>query len=107
MTNQNHTPTPWAFGVYDATEYFKSIKQHSCVCDPVTLALIATCGKAEDKNSQADAEFICRAVNSHEELVKELGAIADALKAGDTVHIESGSVWAKRIADVLAKAEGK
>jgi hypothetical protein len=41
------------------------------------------------------------------DLLEELGAIADALAAGDTVHIEPGSVQAERVRKIVAKADGK
>lgn len=55
------TPGPWSVGVYDATEKFRSIEQHSCVCDPETMALIAVTGPADDRQSQIDADLIAAA----------------------------------------------
>lgn len=70
-----HTPGPWNVGVYEITETFKSIPQHSCVCDPVTLGLIAVCGPAEDQQSQVDADLIAAA--------PELLEALKGLKRGD------------------------
>jgi hypothetical protein len=43
------------------------------------------------------------------DLLNELGAIADALAAGETVYIEPGSVQSERVRKTVtvAKAEGK
>ena len=56
-----HTPGPWTVGVYDATENFRSITHHACVCDPDTMALIAVTGPATDEQSQHDANLIAAA----------------------------------------------
>lgn len=56
-----HTPGPWSVGVYEATEGFRQIRQHACVCDPETLALIAVLGRAEDRQSQIDADLVAAA----------------------------------------------
>ncbi len=66
-----HTPTPWVFGVYTATPAFDAIVDHVSVCKP-DMSLIATCGPAGDENSEADAEFICRAVNGYTASIEAL-----------------------------------
>lgn len=109
-----HTPTPWTFGVYEASEDFKAISQHSCICDPQTKALIATCGKANDLQSQTDAAFIVRAVNAHEkdqeikrELVQMLNVFIDCID-GDIMATQFfDSTFVKKAKQAIAKAEGK
>jgi hypothetical protein len=61
-----HTPGPWAVGQYTATESFKSIDNHTCVCVPDTMLLIATCGPADDLKSQRDADVIAAAPDYYE-----------------------------------------
>lgn len=56
-----HTPGPWIFGVYETTEPFRKIERHACVCDPITMMVIATTGSADDEQSQMDAELIAAA----------------------------------------------
>jgi hypothetical protein len=58
---RTHTPGPWAVGQYTPTPHFLAITNHSCVCDPTTMALIATCGRAGDRQSQIDADLIAAA----------------------------------------------
>ena len=51
----------WIVGVYDATANFLSIKEHTCVCVAENRMLVATCGPANDDQSQADAHLIAAA----------------------------------------------
>jgi hypothetical protein len=44
------------FGVYETTETFRSIQQHSCVCF-LDGTLVAVTGPAEDRDSQKYAEL--------------------------------------------------
>jgi len=78
-----HTPTPWAYGVYEITDNMRKRleRPQSCVCLPDTAdsprMVIALCGDAMDENSRADSEFIARAVNSHEELLEAAKAVME------------------------------
>lgn len=54
----SHTPGTWTVGVYEATEGFRRIRQHACVCDSETMDLIAVLGRAEDRQSQVDADLV-------------------------------------------------
>jgi hypothetical protein len=51
---------PLFCGVYDATESFRAIEKHSCVCYE-DLALVATTGPAGDPLSEQYAELFSRA----------------------------------------------
>ena len=48
------------FGVYEATDAFRAIQQHSCVCFD-DLGLVAVTGRAEDHDSQRYAELFAAA----------------------------------------------
>jgi hypothetical protein len=50
-----------AFGVYVATENFKAVAEHSCVCYEDDMGLVATTGPADDELSQKYAEFFAGA----------------------------------------------
>jgi hypothetical protein len=60
------------FGVYEATDAFRAIQQHSCVCFD-DLGLVAVTGPAEDKEAQEYAELFAAAPD----LLKALVAICD------------------------------
>ena len=105
-----HTPGPWRAGIYEATESFKNIEQHSCICDHDNYGLIAICGPAEDKQSQIDAAFIVHACNCHDEL------LAAGKRALSFLHIDvplgtgnDHELMQCQIAlqSAIAKAEGK
>lgn len=74
-----HTPGTWAVGVYEATDNFRSITQHACICDHDTLALIAVTGPATDKQSQADARLMAAAPD----LLAALEAVLQGFEHGD------------------------
>ena len=67
MTTQpKHTPDPIttrpiAFGVYTATDAFRAIDQHSCVCFADDMGLIAVTGRADDKEAQRWSELFAAA----------------------------------------------
>lgn len=63
MKEKNHTPTPWLFDgefIYDSNEVI--------IADPYCRAAQTT----ELGEMEANAEFICHAVNSYEKLVSVL-----------------------------------
>lgn len=47
-------------GIYEATDAFRSIKQHSCVCFD-DMGLVAVTGPAEDKEAQKYADLFSAA----------------------------------------------
>jgi hypothetical protein len=94
----DHTQTPWVVGWYDASLDFVKIGVHVAVCKP-DLSLIATCGPAGDKASEADAAFIVRAVNSHEDLTYALNRV---------LHDADLTSQVREIVEkAIKKAEGK
>lgn len=100
-----HTPTPWTIGVYDASEDFKSINTHVAVCKP-DGSLLATCGPV-DAESKADAAFIVRAVNSHEELVQFARNVEAYLAGLGTSRDDAECALLNHAEQTIAKAEGK
>ena len=61
MTTQPITTRTIAFGIYSATDTFRAIDQHSCVCFADDMGLIAVTGRADDKEAQRWSEFIAAA----------------------------------------------
>lgn len=51
----------WTVGQYTPSENFKAITNHSCVCRPDNLALIAVTGPAEDIESHKLSDLIAAA----------------------------------------------
>ena len=90
-----HTPTPWKQG----------FKDNQCIyADYKNVANV----QCREKEWQANAEFIVRAVNAHEELVEACkgaieqmeGFLSDGVSLGMAVKIQ-------QIKQALAKAERK
>lgn len=108
-----HTKGPWSVGVYKTTENFRRITQHTCVCDPVTYALIAVCGPADDQQSQVDATLISTAPELLEAIRKLVGAGEDLTLYNDpAMPLHEEKVRCFKIAmqnakAVWAKAEGR
>ncbi len=84
-----HTPTPWSFA-NDEIYARNSRIIHVCVRDDM-----------QDKN---DAEFIVRAVNSHEELMSVLKMVADSGPLNNGMRDENTM---QLVRAAIAKAEGK
>jgi len=72
-------------GVYDATDNFKSIDRHSCVCYADTLGLVAVTGPAGDKESEKYADLFAEAPNLLEALEEAVIVLAD-VKAKMPAH---------------------
>lgn len=73
MRKKKHTPTPWTLRLYHPgikNKFFDIYKEGR----PDTLATTAFHGWTDNERA-ANAEFIIRAVNSHEALVKALRAV--------------------------------
>ena len=96
-----HTPGPWTVRDSDTSIDVRCEAEYLNVCT-MDKEAIGTDREAMDA-ALADAQLISAAPD----LLNELGAITDALAAGDIVHIEPGSVQAERMRKVVAKAEGK
>lgn len=73
-----HTPTPWYLGMQPATIFASSVNG----IDP---RICQTDGGANNtmKEAKANAAFIVRAVNSHDELVAAIQTVIDCHNEGD------------------------
>lgn len=101
MTKSNHTPTPW-----HVIEGNKSIY----ICNPkgtpiaeLNLYIGDSGFITKDKNGIANADFIVRAVNCHDELVDVLNLLNKEVYLQDKT---SNSTF-KRMQNILAKAKGE
>jgi len=86
-----HTPTPWR----------KILAPTQIVTDQFVVATL------HNENSYANAEFILRAVNSHEELIMALRKLRRALDEMSLNPHDEFYNLAEIATDALAKAEGK
>ncbi len=76
MTQSKHTPTPWVY----RRAYANGEETGFCVgrpCDPVCDLT------GFDEISEANAAFIIKAVNSHEELILAIRSVISAHTTGD------------------------
>ena len=115
MSETKHTPRPWKVVEWTTdggrryisvqTDYPASCRG-SCSIACMTGSYYTKTGQPDRETSvainRANADLIAAAP----ELEHELGGIADALTAGETVVIEPGSVKASRIAAAIAAATG-
>lgn len=94
-----HTPLPWR--VEGDVEIVAGINEKE-VC-------IADIEGALDSGStdRANAAFIVRAVNAHEEMLVLLKSIQEEFEAGRRLGMEPGSCFALQVRDAIAKAEGR
>jgi len=99
-----HTPTPWEARKYTAEGDYAIAR--------VGYMPIAAMGPEEDRDAEqveADAEFIVRAVNSHDDLLeacKEVLRIRDCkLSAANGGWSDAADIWAK-VDAAIAKAQG-
>ena len=74
-----------SYGVYNATDNFKSIAQHSCVCFADDMGLVATTGPAGDKESEQYAELFAKAQGVDLAAREMLTTINRAVTAGVTL----------------------
>lgn len=105
MGSSKHTPGPWSVGQYTPTAAFLSIKNHSCVCDPETMALIACTGPADDRQSQIDADLIAAAPD----LLEALQSTYEALLVSYPLHsieMDRRSAILEQARAAIAKATG-
>ena len=80
---EEHTPLPWELGI-DAENNNWSIMGGGI---EITHLPFLT-GSEDDDVAEADANFICRACNCHEELLKALRAAVDHIPAVDVEDCE-------------------
>ena len=99
MTNETkHTPGPWE------PELHEGCWRITTYADGAKVVTAAVHG--DDDFSPVYAAN-ARLIAAAPELEYELGGIADALSAGETVLIEPGSVKASRIHAAIAKVTGE
>ena len=92
----SHTPTPWKQGY----------KDNQCIYADYKNVAVVQC---KEKEWQANAEFIVRAVNAHDELVLAAkDACIHIRELAETLNADyrNNSTF-KRLLDAIAKAEGK
>jgi hypothetical protein len=84
-------------GVYEATDAFRSIEKHSCVCFD-DMGLVAVTGPAEDKEAQKYADLFAAAPEL-------LAALEAFVEYHETDYLDIPEVEQARAA--IAKAKGE
>ena len=86
-----HTPTPWAI----SKTRLASTRHNIYVTDPLTeKSVVARVTEFEDGEDIANAKFIVKAVNAHDELVETLERMTSfmALHTGDGCQGNEGAI---------------
>lgn len=108
-----HTPTPWA--AIDSVWKRADGLYECAIVRPVTQTKLAMAFGRTEEEAKANAAFIVRAVNAHEELVKELRRVAEDMNT----LVDNDEHWNRaqmrevlfaiqsNATNALAKAEGK
>jgi hypothetical protein len=99
MRVNKHTSTPWKI-----SELKTSINGTDFDGEQIRILDIPD---HEAESQQADAEFVVRAVNCHDELVHLLKEQLDCWEKGIIVDIKPGSNFHLNVRAAIAKAEGK
>lgn len=107
-----HTPTPWIEGKRDDSKPKAMIDPtfhgNYINIDPGNGGNgVSAVAQVIGPDREANAAFIVRAVNSHDELLSLLKEIQEEFVAGRKLGIEPGSHYALKVRDAIAKAEGK
>lgn len=103
----SHTPTPWTFKEMDNDKVIPSIRifgQRSTVINGTKLSDILCIGRLD---SRRDAEFACKAVNCHDELLAACKAALFALgecSVGREKLSDLFSVKVKQLESAIKKA---
>ena len=101
----DHTPTPWTFG---NGEKFPFVIRHDSDGLGSHIAYIAcqeVICKEHGGTPEANAAFIVRAVNAHEELLEACKCAGDALLANEGDPIKREAL--RQLREAIAKSEGK
>jgi hypothetical protein len=106
-----HSSLPWK----RAIEAYRDWQTESHVCRVMDSSgnwCVAECFAADKEPAESNAEFIVRAVNSHDELVAALKEMHEmVLEAGFCDYSDGcgckSSMLIKRAGEALLKAEGK
>lgn len=89
MSNVEHTPTPWRFGKGGPVTH--SYSQDDIIYAAEGANLIAGCFfdvKGGPEVAAANAEFIARACNHHDEMYKKLQQIYSEQLRGSDLYLE-------------------
>lgn len=117
MTHENkHTPTPWQLKPGETGVNYIRIRGTSLghrykianVSCPFWKGMHEM--EHDHEESRANAAFIVRACNAHDELVdvaREALLVAGAIGAGREIDPEIFAGWSRTIGSVLAKARGE
>lgn len=102
MTKQTkHTPTPWKVVKHSNFNLFDSTDHHTFAIELGGGSKVALLGD----NQEANAAFIVKAVNAHEELLDTLYIVKCSLEAFD--QTDSMKRIINNIKQALARAEGE
>ena len=82
----NHTPLPWHYDNEPGTEPYEFYVRESVSGWEHPVAHLRFNISVEE--AEANAEFIVRAVNCHEELTSALGSLLDEIGMSDTPYTE-------------------
>lgn|SRR5678816_4121154 len=109
MPEGKHSPLPWkvgrvAFPRSPAHVWIKCDNPLTLIADVRNLGLSAAKSNIGPAKTEANAELICRAVNSHELLVKALESALVRLKA-DRDYPPTGTEPGKALFDAIAQAK--
>ena len=88
----NATQGTWSAGVYEANPEFRKLDEHACVCREEDMMLLASCGPAGDKQSEADIDLIVYLVNTAPKLL-ELWEAAEAWNELDYSKYKDQEEW--------------
>ena len=106
LSKPSHTPTPWRI-------YKEPMNPNPrLMAEASTLVAVISQGKAFAKETEANAAYIVKAVNAHEEMVKALKDVLFVLKGqaerGNFLDSSERDISLEGVVEqAIAKAEGK
>jgi hypothetical protein len=102
---QKRTPTPWRASRARKSSNFGAYVAFVQTSDPPSVLAKVSGGPTDDREvAEANAAFIVRAVNAHDDLVKALELIEVDLTAGDMPHKTRVYLALDRVRAALSKA---
>ena len=102
--NAKHTPTPWSIVPQNDGSSIIA-KMHEDASKGFRIVCHAWLRRDSQAEDQANAAFIVRAVNAHDDLVAALSNLVAIIEDGNKATTESSSYACARAA--LAKARGE
>lgn len=104
----NHTPTPWNVRYYDEFQNAPLdvlSSEGNCIANVGRRSVNKTTGKVYEPSAEAfaNAAFIVKAVNCHQELVDAAKAVLDNLREGDFIS----TTRLDALQAAIAKAKGE